>query len=138
MKACFATVSSNGPITLPQSLRGKHPLLQGEVALVLDVPEGVLICHGRRALNGILLGKLDVEEQIDQIRASGCLERSSLGPSGWTVFLDSFVVELHGRIMAADAFVRGLDSSPMVRRLSAISVPSAIAHGAVLNQRELG
>ena len=64
-----ATVSSKGQITLPKSLRDKHHLSQGEIALVLDVPEGILIRHGRRSLNGILRGELDVEGMEKDIRA---------------------------------------------------------------------
>ncbi|MGI0055502.1 MAG: AbrB/MazE/SpoVT family DNA-binding domain-containing protein [Thermoplasmata archaeon] len=64
-----ATVSSKGQITLPKSLRDKHHLSEGELALVLDLPEGILIRHGRRSLNGILGGQLDVAGMEKDIRS---------------------------------------------------------------------
>jgi len=55
------TVSSKGQITLPKELRERHHLVEGEEAVILDVPEGILIRRGRKSLRGILKGKLDVE-----------------------------------------------------------------------------
>ena len=49
-----------------------------------------------------------VSELLDQIRGSGYLHLSSLGPSGWGVFLRLEVPELHDRMIAADALSRGL------------------------------
>ena len=64
-----ATVSSQGQIALPKNLRDKNHLSEGDLALVLDVPEGILIRHGRRSLNGVLRGQLDVEGMEKDIRA---------------------------------------------------------------------
>jgi len=49
-----------------------------------------------------------VREVLDQIRGSGYLTLSSLGPSGWGIFLRLGVPELHDRMIAADALSRGL------------------------------
>jgi AbrB family looped-hinge helix DNA binding protein len=62
------TVSSKGQITLPKDLRDRHHLKLGEKALVVDVPEGILIRRGRRSLRGILKGSLDVEGMENDIR----------------------------------------------------------------------
>jgi AbrB family looped-hinge helix DNA binding protein len=53
------TISSKGRVTLPKSLRERHHLVEGEVALVLDSSEGILIRHGRPSLRGMLQGRLD-------------------------------------------------------------------------------
>jgi AbrB family looped-hinge helix DNA binding protein len=53
------TISSKGQVTLPKSLRERHHLVEGEVALVLDSSEGILIRHGRPSLRGMLKGRLD-------------------------------------------------------------------------------
>ena len=53
------TISSKGQVTLPKALRERHHLVEGEVALVLDSPDGILIRHGRSSLRGMLKGRLD-------------------------------------------------------------------------------
>jgi len=53
------TISSKGQVTLPKALRDRHHLVEGEVALVLDSSEGILIRHGRPSLRGMLKGRLD-------------------------------------------------------------------------------
>jgi AbrB family looped-hinge helix DNA binding protein len=53
------TISSKGQVTLPKTLRERHHLIEGEIALVLDSPEGILIRHGRSSLRGMLKGRLD-------------------------------------------------------------------------------
>jgi len=70
------TVSSKGQITLPKELRDKHHLVEGEVALVLDSPEGILIRHGRPTLRGILKGRLDMDsfrKDLTKLRAEWTL-----------------------------------------------------------------
>lgn len=37
--------------------------------MVLDVPEGILIRHGRRSLHGVLRGQIDVRGMEKDIRA---------------------------------------------------------------------
>ena len=63
------TVSSQGQVTLPKALRDKHHLREGDVALVLDTREGVLIRRGRRSLRGLLKGKIDTASAEREIRA---------------------------------------------------------------------
>jgi AbrB family looped-hinge helix DNA binding protein len=62
------TVSSKGQITLPKALREKHHLNGGDVGLILDTPDGVLIRHGRRSLRGMLKGRIDVRRFEREIR----------------------------------------------------------------------
>ncbi len=62
------TVSSKGQITLPEELRRKYHLREGEKALVLDAGEGVLIKHGRASLRGILKGRIDASRMEKDIR----------------------------------------------------------------------
>ncbi len=63
------TVSSKGQITLPKALREKFNLREGEVVLVLETGDGVLIRHGRKSLRGLLRGKIDSERVEREIRA---------------------------------------------------------------------
>ena len=56
-----ATVSSKGQITLPKPLRERHHLKEGEVVLVLDSQDGILIRHGRSTLRGMLRDQIDDE-----------------------------------------------------------------------------
>lgn len=66
------TISSKGQVTLPKELRDRHHLAEGELALVLDSPEGILIRHGRSTLRGFLKGKLDskkLEKDLIRLRA---------------------------------------------------------------------
>lgn len=77
----------------------------------LFVPEIALGEFVYTALRGRLrvpLPERTLRELIDQIRSSGYLQLSSLGPSGWGMFLDLDVPELHDRMIAADALARGL------------------------------
>jgi len=62
------TVSSKGQITLPKDLRDRHHLVEGEEALIVDVPEGILIRHGKKTLRGVLKGRLDVEGMEEDLR----------------------------------------------------------------------
>jgi AbrB family looped-hinge helix DNA binding protein len=65
------TISSKGRVTLPKELRGRHHLAGGEIALVLDSPEGILIRHGRATLRGLLKGRLDpdsFQKDLAQLR----------------------------------------------------------------------
>ncbi len=65
------TVSSKGQITLPEALRKKCHLREGEKALVLASGDGVLIKHGRASLRGILKGRVDasrLEKDIKGLR----------------------------------------------------------------------
>ncbi|MGI0055501.1 MAG: type II toxin-antitoxin system VapC family toxin [Thermoplasmata archaeon] len=66
-----------------------------------------------------------LRELIDQIRASGYLKLSSLGPSGWGIFLDLDVRELHDRMIAADALSRGVPlvtNDPDLSRVPGLTV----------------
>ena len=54
-------MTSKGQITLPKELREKYHLNEGEVVVILDSGEGVLVRHGRQTLRGALKGKLDLE-----------------------------------------------------------------------------
>lgn len=56
-----ATISSKGQITLPKKLREKYHLMDGEMVLILDAGEGLLIKHAPNTLRGILKGKIDVK-----------------------------------------------------------------------------
>lgn len=75
----------------------------------LYLPEIALGEFAYLALRGHL--RLDnarslVEEVVDQIRASGYIRLSNLGATGWSVFLDLPVPELHDRMIASDAVAR--------------------------------
>ena len=63
-----ATISSKGQITLPKDLREKYHLNEGEVALLLDAGEGILVKHGRRSLRGLLKGRIDSEGFEEEVR----------------------------------------------------------------------
>ena len=65
------TVSSKGQVTLPKDLRDRHHLKEGDTALILDVPEGVLIRHGRPSLRGALKGEFALgtfEKELVKLR----------------------------------------------------------------------
>lgn len=62
------TISSKGQVTLPKELRNRHHLREGETALILDLPEGVLIRHGRSSLRGVLKGGFDMKSFEDEVR----------------------------------------------------------------------
>jgi len=65
------TVSSKGQITLPKALRDRHHLKEGEVVLVLDSPDGIVIRHGRSSLRGMLKGQVDLpgfERDLKRLR----------------------------------------------------------------------
>ena len=59
-------------------------------------------------------------ELIDQIRGSGYLVLSTLGPTGWGVFLRLRVPELHDRMIASDAIARNLPLITNDPELSAV------------------
>jgi AbrB family looped-hinge helix DNA binding protein len=63
-----STISSKGQITLPKPLRDRHHLKEGEVVLILDSKDGIVIRHGRSGLRGILRGKIDVEGFEEDLR----------------------------------------------------------------------
>ena len=63
-----STISSKGQITLPKPLRDRHRLKEGDVVLILDADEGILIRHGRSSLRGILRGQIDSEEFEKDLR----------------------------------------------------------------------
>jgi AbrB family looped-hinge helix DNA binding protein len=54
-----STVSAKGQITLPKTLRDLHHLTAGEVVLILDSPDGIVIRRGRPSLRGMLKGEID-------------------------------------------------------------------------------
>ncbi|MHB8395952.1 MAG: AbrB/MazE/SpoVT family DNA-binding domain-containing protein [Thermoplasmataceae archaeon] len=67
-----ATISSKGQITLPKRLREKYHLREGEVVLILDAGEGLLIKHSPGTLRGLLKGKIDVkgfEDDLNELRS---------------------------------------------------------------------
>lgn len=57
-----STVSVKGQITLPKPLRDRHHLKAGEIVLILDSEDGIVIRHGRNSLRGILKGEIDVAQ----------------------------------------------------------------------------
>jgi bifunctional DNA-binding transcriptional regulator/antitoxin component of YhaV-PrlF toxin-antitoxin module len=64
-------IRSKGRVTLPKSLRERHHLVEGDVALTLDSSEGILIRHGRPTLRGMLRGRLEVatlEKDLAKLR----------------------------------------------------------------------
>jgi AbrB family looped-hinge helix DNA binding protein len=56
-----STISAKGQITLPKALRDRHHLKEGELVLILDSKEGIVIRHGRSGLRGMLRGKIDAD-----------------------------------------------------------------------------
>jgi len=66
-----STISSKGQITLPKPLRDRHHLKSGEIVLILDSDEGIVIRHGRVALRGMLRGQIDFpsfEKDLKKLR----------------------------------------------------------------------
>lgn len=66
-----STVSSKGQITLPKALRDRHHLRVGEVVLILDSDDGIVIRHGRRSLRGMLKDEIDaegIEKDLKELR----------------------------------------------------------------------
>ena len=57
--AHYSTVSSKGQITLPKPLRERHHFKEGELVLILDSEDGIVIRHGRPTLRGMLKDELD-------------------------------------------------------------------------------
>lgn len=57
-----STVSVKGQITLPKPLRDRHHLKAGEIVLILDSEDGIVIRHGRNSLRGILKGEIDTAQ----------------------------------------------------------------------------
>lgn len=55
------TVSSKGQVPLPKELRDRHNLKKRGTALIPELPEGVLIHHGRTSLRGALKGEFSLE-----------------------------------------------------------------------------
>jgi AbrB family looped-hinge helix DNA binding protein len=66
--ATAVTVGSKGQITLPKELRERHHLLEGELVIILDSPDGILIRHARTSLRGSLRGKLGGERLEKELR----------------------------------------------------------------------
>ncbi|MGA8275724.1 MAG: AbrB/MazE/SpoVT family DNA-binding domain-containing protein [Thermoplasmata archaeon] len=56
-----STVSAKGQITLPKPLRDRHHLRAGEIVLILDSDDGIVIRHGRPSLRGMLKEEIDGE-----------------------------------------------------------------------------
>jgi AbrB family looped-hinge helix DNA binding protein len=54
-----STVSSKGQITLPKPLRERHHLRTGEVVIILDSDDGIVIRRGRPSLRGMLKEEID-------------------------------------------------------------------------------
>jgi predicted nucleic acid-binding protein len=81
---------------------GKAQLFLPEIAL------GEFIYTALRGRLSLPDADSAVSEILDQIRGSGYLTLSSLGTSGWGVFLRLKIPELHDRMIAADALSRGV------------------------------
>ena len=79
---------------------GKGQLFLPEIAL------GEFLYVALKGRLGIPRPRAVVEEVLDHVRASGYIQLSSLGSTGWSVFLDLEVPELHDRMIAADAISR--------------------------------
>ena len=62
------TISSKGQITLPKALRDKHNLREGDLAVVVDAGEGILI-RPKSSLRGLLKGKIDEQGFEKDLRA---------------------------------------------------------------------
>jgi AbrB family looped-hinge helix DNA binding protein len=63
-----STVSSKGQITLPKPLRDRHHLRAGELVLILDSDDGIVIRHGRPSLRGMLKGEINGDEFEKDLR----------------------------------------------------------------------
>jgi len=66
-----STISSKGQITLPKPLRERHHLQEGEVVLILDSEDGIVIRHGRSSLRGMLKDEIDgdgFEKDLKKLR----------------------------------------------------------------------
>jgi AbrB family looped-hinge helix DNA binding protein len=63
-----STVSSKGQITLPKPLRDRHHLRAGELVLILDSDDGIVIRHGRQSLRGMLKGEINGDEFEKDLR----------------------------------------------------------------------
>ncbi len=85
-----AAENGRGTLYLPEIALGEFAYLALRGRLGLEHPRAV------------------VEEVVDQVRAAGYIQLSSLPLLGWAVFLDLDVPELHDRLIASDALVRGV------------------------------
>lgn len=81
---------------------GRGTLYLPEIAL------GEFAYLALRGRLGLTHPRAAVEEVIDQVRAAGYIQLSALPPTGWSVFLDLDVPELHDRLIASDALARGV------------------------------
>jgi len=71
-----STVSSKGQITLPKLLRDRHHLEPGELVIILDSEDGIVIRHGRTSLRGMLKGEIDgegFEKDLQKLRKEWAL-----------------------------------------------------------------
>jgi AbrB family looped-hinge helix DNA binding protein len=66
-----STVSSKGQITLPKPLRDRHHLRTGEIVIILDSEDGIVIRRGRPSLRGMLKEEIDgdgFEKDLKKLR----------------------------------------------------------------------
>jgi AbrB family looped-hinge helix DNA binding protein len=66
-----STVSAKGQITLPKALRDRHHLKAGELVVILDSDDGIVIRHGRPSLRGMLREEIDgdgFEKDLKKLR----------------------------------------------------------------------
>ncbi|MEE8167419.1 MAG: AbrB/MazE/SpoVT family DNA-binding domain-containing protein [Candidatus Hydrothermarchaeales archaeon] len=68
MIAKSGKISSKGQITLPKVFREQYHLKEGKEALMVPTKEGILIKHKRESLRGILVGKIDTEGFIRDLK----------------------------------------------------------------------
>lgn len=65
MKSYLVKVTSKGQITIPKELREQFHILEGETAVMIPLPEGIMIKHElnpMRKLRGIMRHEIDLEK----------------------------------------------------------------------------
>ncbi len=97
-----AAENGRGTLYLPEIALGEFAYLALRGRLGLQHPRAV------------------VEEVVDQVRAAGYIQLSALLPTGWSVFLDLDVPELHDRLIASDALARDIPLVSNDRELSKV------------------
>jgi AbrB family looped-hinge helix DNA binding protein len=66
-----STVSEKGQITLPKALRDKHHRTAGEVVLILDSENGIVVRHREPGPRGLLKDEMDgdaLEADVRELR----------------------------------------------------------------------